>query len=159
MVSERRIADAFWDLRDDAFDHPDAWEGVRAEVIFQQLAQRVEDAEERGEPLDLSRIAQQLVDWRTEVTSGMPRAAYATGRATPAISSGVLSRDQFAEFVLRVLADFRTTGASEWTNSTLEQFLDGLSAFALARVHNQAGQDEPSWQLFAEIIHAATGYE
>jgi hypothetical protein len=41
----------------------------------------------------------------------------------------------------------------------LEHFLDGLAAFALARVNDQTAREEPTWQLFAEIIAAASGYE
>lgn len=84
---------------------------------------------------------------------------YETGRPTDEIPSGIATRDEFGEYLLRVLGDYREAGASEWTNSTLDEFLDGLSAFALARVHDKSGQEEPSWQLFAEIIAAASGYE
>ena len=84
---------------------------------------------------------------------------YETGRATDQSPSGIRTRNDFGEYVLRVLADYREAGATEWENNTLERFLDGLSALALARAHDQRGQEDPSWQLFAEIIAAATGYE
>ena len=84
---------------------------------------------------------------------------FETGRPTAKTPSGISNRDDFGESVLRVLGDFKGTGGSEWENNTLERFLDGLSAFALARVHNQHGQEEPTWQLFAQIVAAATGYE
>ncbi|MEZ5092988.1 hypothetical protein [Nocardioides sp.] len=45
---ERRLVDNFWDLRDDAYDHPARWEGVTAEAIFQRLLM-LEAAEQRGE--------------------------------------------------------------------------------------------------------------
>ena len=73
--------------------------------------------------------------------------------------SGIRTRDDFADYLLRVLGDFRESGATKWENNTLDHFLDGLSAFALARVVDQAGQEAPTWQLFAEMIPAATGYE
>ena len=38
-------------------------------------------------------------------------------------------------------------------------FLNGLSALALARIIDKQDQELPSWQLFAEMIAAATGYE
>jgi len=41
----------------------------------------------------------------------------------------------------------------------MDRFLDGLSGFAFTRVHDQAGQEVPTWQLFAEMVAAATGYE
>jgi len=84
---------------------------------------------------------------------------YETGRPTNETPSGISNRDDFGEYVLRVLGEFREAGASEWENNTLERFLDGLSAFALARVHDRHGQEDPTWQLFAEIVAAATGYE
>lgn len=62
--TERRLADAFWDLRDDAHDHPDRWHGVTAEVVFQHLAEYVEEAEERGEPMDWAAVTDRLVAWR-----------------------------------------------------------------------------------------------
>jgi hypothetical protein len=87
------------------------------------------------------------------------RHGYETGRTTDERPSGIRTRDDFAEYPLRVLEDYRETGASVWENNTLEPFIDGLSAFALARVHDQPGQEDASWQLPAEIIAAATGYE
>ncbi|HEY3406568.1 MAG TPA: hypothetical protein VGK53_00190 [Propionicimonas sp.] len=61
----------------------------------------------------------------------------------------------------RVLSDFTTSGRLEWENNTLERFLDGLSAFALARVHGQPQDDQEraSWALFAQMVVAATAYE
>lgn len=84
---------------------------------------------------------------------------YESGRPTDEVPSGIESREELGEYLLRVLGDFRERGAVEWENNSLEPFLDALSAFTLARVNNQPGQEEPTWQLFAEIIAAATGYE
>jgi hypothetical protein len=53
---ERRIVDNFWDLRDDAYDHPGRCKGVTAEALFQRLAEYVEDAEERGALLAARRM-------------------------------------------------------------------------------------------------------
>ncbi|TCJ22722.1 DUF7660 family protein [Nocardioides jejuensis] len=86
-------------------------------------------------------------------------AHHGSGRPTGEVPSGIATRDDLGEFILRVLDDLRGGGSAEWENNTLERFLDGMSAFTLARVVERAGQDEPSWQLFAEIIAAATGYE
>lgn len=62
---ERRLVDSFWDLRDDAYDHPDRWEGVTAEMVFQQLAEYVEAAEERGGSIDWRRdVAERMIAWR-----------------------------------------------------------------------------------------------
>ena len=85
---------------------------------------------------------------------------YETGRPTDANASLVETRDDFAAFVADVLADFAERGGShEWENGTLDRFLDGLAAFAAARVQGGQDQDTPTWRLFAEIIAAGTGYE
>jgi hypothetical protein len=86
---------------------------------------------------------------------------YETGRATDVDPSDVATRGDFGRFLSAVLADFRSTGEAEWENGTLDRFLDGLSAFADARVVDAPGpdQEQASWRLFAEIVQAATGYE
>lgn len=86
---------------------------------------------------------------------------YETGRATDVDPSNVETRDDFARFLSAVLADFRSTGEAEWENGTLDRFLDGLSAFAAARVVEalEPDREQASWRLFAEILQAATGYE
>ena len=40
--------------------------------------------------------------------------------------------------------------------TTLDRFVDELSAFALGRVVDQAGQEARTWRLLAEVITAAT---
>jgi hypothetical protein len=84
---------------------------------------------------------------------------FGTGRATNVDPSVVHTRDDFAGFVSAVLEDYRLSGVTEWENGHLEGFLDGLAAFASARVVDRSGQDEASWRLFAELLHTATGYE
>jgi hypothetical protein len=72
----------------------------------------------------------------------------------------VTDRDTFGDFLEVVLGDLRVGGgSSEWENSTLEDFLGALAAFAEARVIDQADQEHATWRLFAEMIVAATGYE
>ncbi len=61
---EPRLVDAFWNLRDDAYDHSVYWNGLTAEAIFQRLAEYVEDAEERGDPIDWIEIAARMIAWR-----------------------------------------------------------------------------------------------
>ncbi|TCC30530.1 hypothetical protein [Kribbella sindirgiensis] len=72
MVSvERRLVDNFWDLRDDAYDHPGRWEGVTAAALFQRLAEYVEEAEESGEPIDWRRgVADRMIAWRASEGEG-----------------------------------------------------------------------------------------
>lgn len=56
--------DNFWDLRDDAYDHPARWQGLTADSLFQRLALYVEEAEESGEPLDWRGITERMIAWR-----------------------------------------------------------------------------------------------
>ncbi|WP_157537594.1 hypothetical protein [Nocardioides sp. Root190] len=68
---ERRLVDNFWDLRDDAYDHPDRWQGVTAEGLFQRLAEYIEAAEERSEPIDWRRdVTDRLIAWRVAEAEG-----------------------------------------------------------------------------------------
>ncbi|MEV6600126.1 hypothetical protein AB0M36_25225 [Actinoplanes sp. NPDC051346] len=66
-----------------------------------------------------------------------------------------------ARFFSAVLADFRSTGATDWENGTLDHFLDGLTAYADARVAEAPDLDreQASWRLFAAMVQAATGHE
>ena len=85
---------------------------------------------------------------------------YETGRSTTADPSSVTDRDSFGDFLELVLGDFRLGGgATEWENATLEDFLEALAAFSEARLVGETEQDRASWQLFAQMIVAATGYE
>ena len=86
---------------------------------------------------------------------------YETGRATRVDPDGVETREDFAYFLSAVLADLKATGASEWENGTLDRFFDAFAAVADARVVDvpELPQEQASWRLFAEIVHAATGYE
>ncbi len=66
-MATRRLVDNFWDLRDDAYDHPDRWVGVTAETVFQGLAEFIEAAEERGE-IDWRRdVVEPMIAWRSSV--------------------------------------------------------------------------------------------
>jgi hypothetical protein len=86
---------------------------------------------------------------------------YEDGRATLADASRFHTRDGFADFLIDVLEDFRATGVAEWENGTLERFLDGLEAFSRSRVLGKPRDDQEtaSWQLFADMVVVATGYE
>jgi hypothetical protein len=73
----------------------------------------------------------------------------------------VRTRDDFASFVEAALRDLAADGTSEWENATLERFLDALSAVSHGRLVDTeaAAQELPTWQLFAQLVAAATGYE
>lgn len=82
------------------------------------------------------------------------------GRPTDAMPGVVKTRDEFGKFVYRVLTDFDGTGETEWENNTLGRFLEALAAVAEARFHHTStDQEAASWQLFADMVQAATGYE
>lgn len=70
-MADRRLVDNFWDLRDDAYDHPGRWQDVTPEELFQRLAEYVEQAEVRGEPIDWWRdVAERLIAWRAAESEG-----------------------------------------------------------------------------------------
>ncbi|XBB65933.1 hypothetical protein ABFU82_17665 [Nocardioides sp. WV_118_6] len=48
------MADAFWDLRDHAYDRPEAWEGVSPEDVFQAMAEVTERVVDTGGEIDWS---------------------------------------------------------------------------------------------------------
>ena len=81
-----------------------------------------------------------------------------TGRATNVHPSSVSGRDDFADFLQAVLQDFEASG-KDWENGTLGRFLDGLTAVSWSRRVDVQDEENASWQLFAEMIAAATGYE
>ena len=58
--------DSFWDLRDDAYDHPGRWEGLTAEALFQRLAECVQEAEERGSLIDWPGVAERMLARRDD---------------------------------------------------------------------------------------------
>ena len=159
MVSERRLVDTFWDLRDDAYDHPDRWRDLSAEAIFQRLAESLERSGDCEQPIDWTDVRQEMKTWRDREMSAWTDAE--TGRPTSAVSTGSESRDGFGDFLDRVLQDFRSSGKTEWANNSLEMFLDGLAAFAHSRASSRPADDQgvATWTLFADMIVAATGYE
>ena len=68
------------------------------------------------------------------------------------------SREDFISFTDVLLGDYRLGGGeAEWTNHTLSRFLEALSD--LTEVGTMSQSEEPTWQAFAELIAAATGYE
>lgn len=77
---ERRLSDNLWDLRDDAYDHPERWLGVAAVEVFQPLAEAVERAEEAGTQVDWRHdVVELLIAWRAMACEAAARAADRTG--------------------------------------------------------------------------------
>ena len=62
MVSDytaTQIASLLWDLRDDAYDHPEQWEGVSAVACWQGVASLLEgiaDGTHHGTPREFVRL-------------------------------------------------------------------------------------------------------
>lgn len=132
---------------------------TRAEVLaIRNVAERAETMpfELRGPREVLDRLASHF----GELAEAFGQPSWVTGRATE-VEHDATTRDEFGEVVLGMLADFTGSGRVEWENNTLERFLDGLAALALARVSGRADeeQEKASWALFAELVAAATGYE
>lgn len=70
-MTEWRVADNFWDLRDDTYDHPKRWEGATPIDIFQRLSEVVQEAEEQG-PIDWWAVSQRMIAWRVDETAAAP---------------------------------------------------------------------------------------
>jgi hypothetical protein len=53
---------------------------------------------------------------------------------------------------------------NEWENSTLEKYLDAMGAWlnSMENAYKNMGKEfpeQPSWKMFAEILHASKIYE
>jgi hypothetical protein len=85
-------------------------------------------------------------------------ADYETGRCADVPDQQLGSVALLADFtavVSRMRDDHRGTGGDEWENPDLARFLDALAAVAEDWPHDEA----PTWELFARLLVAATGYE
>lgn len=89
---------------------------------------------------------------------------YETGRfAEVRDLDQIASRADVAR-VVREMADDLRCNPSAWENSTLERFLDALSASlsALPNLYTNRGEgfpDQPNWKILAELLVMASGYE
>jgi hypothetical protein len=76
----------------------------------------------------------------------------------------VTDRKSFIEFLDLLRQDFLNNPDS-WENNRLDTFLEALSAYAndIQGYYNNMGipinADNPSWQVFADILKGATIYE
>lgn len=64
--SRDEVSDALVQLRDLAYDRPDAWQGLSAEVLFQFLMERVDSAED--DALDWASVGSVLGDALSGIT-------------------------------------------------------------------------------------------
>lgn len=77
--------------------------------------------------------------------------------------SAIRTREDLVTFVKILRQDLRDN-RSGWENVTLESYLEALEAVLTdwdGRFTNREEPipEEPTWQLMAEILSAATGYE
>ena len=91
---------------------------------------------------------------------------YETGRPAN-VDEGSLIRvhdhDDVARVIEQMLTDLREHPA-EWENNTLDRYLEALAALleALPQLHTNRGEPPPkalTWNMIAEILVRATGYE
>jgi hypothetical protein len=55
--SLQAIVSAIWDLRDHAYDHPQLWESVSAESVFQAMGESMQRAIDSGGEVDWGRLS------------------------------------------------------------------------------------------------------
>jgi len=69
-----------------------------------------------------------------------------------AAARSISSREEFVRFVASLREDLKTN-AAEWTNQTLDSYLDGLGA----QITHAKIPDEPIWRTLARVLLAARG--
>ena len=76
----------------------------------------------------------------------------------------IKSKEDFEEFLRYLLQDLATS-REQWSNVTLEQFLDGLYGIAhdMQGYYGNRGEtvdlDQPTWKTLADLLLAARVYE
>jgi hypothetical protein len=69
--------------------------------------------------------------------------------------TGVRSSADLARVVTAMREDLLRTGREEWSNHTLEAFLEALAAVA----EDRELAESPTWRDVADLLVTATGYE
>jgi len=76
----------------------------------------------------------------------------------------IQSKEDCEEFLRRLVQDLEAN-REQWSNATLEQFLDGLYGFAhdMQGYYRNRGEkvdfNRPTWRIFADLLLAARVYE
>jgi hypothetical protein len=88
---------------------------------------------------------------------------YETGRPADVDPSSVTTRQDAVVFVNDMLQDLHAHPDS-WENSTLDRFLEALAASldCIELGYRNRGEElptQPTWQLLAELLVMASGYE
>lgn len=56
VETREKLIEAIWDLRDSAYDEPEAWTNLTAETLFQALAKALEEDHSEGGPVVASNV-------------------------------------------------------------------------------------------------------
>lgn len=83
---------------------------------------------------------------------------YETGRfadVDASTTASVRSAADLGQAIARLRDELLARGQEQWTNATLDSYLDALAAL----LEGQGGAAQPTWAGIAELIVAATGYE
>jgi hypothetical protein len=89
--------------------------------------------------------------------------AYEIGRPAEVDVHNVTNRDDVVGVINAMVNDFRKN-PDAWENATLDRFLDSLamSIEGVEQGYAQRGEvapAQPSWQLIADLLVQASGYE
>lgn len=85
------VLDVFWDLRDDAYDHPESWRGVEAEEVFSRLGEFVEGYVDRSASIDWWGVRTSMVNWRAESVGQHFRRCRGCGQESPQATAELAS--------------------------------------------------------------------
>lgn len=85
------------------------------------------------------------------------------GKEPHEVIADVRSMGDFAQFVSMLRDDF-IKNEEGWENPTMDRFLDAMQAWVISMdaYHRKTGEGiavEPTWQGFAQTLHASTMYE
>lgn len=87
-----------------------------------------------------------------------------TGRPAHVDSHKVRSHADLVALIYGMHNDFDGSGKDEWTNATLGDYLEAMSALAEAmpQLYKNLGEpmpEQPTWEMVAILIAGATGHE
>lgn len=95
--------------------------------------------------------------------AGVVSEAYETGRPAEVDTKEITTRDEAVGVIMAMLNDLRKH-RDDWQNASLEDYLEALAASIedLDQTYAERGEklpDQPSWQMVADLLVAATGHE
>ena len=89
--------------------------------------------------------------------------AYETGRPAEVDTKEIATREEAVGVIMAMLNDLRKH-RDDWQNASLEDFLEALAASMedLDQTYAERGEklpDQPTWQMVANLLVAASGHE